>query len=144
MTNLVGISDGCTMLIDSVDREEKKGTIMDDPITTFFEQLATSGYEPLLHTVSGTYRFEIEDAGNWCVTVTQGTLSVTRELPQASCVIICARDLFCAIVRGEQNPTTAFMQGRIQVKGSLSLAQVFQRIFRVRPETRLAWGVTSE
>lgn len=117
---------------------------MDDPVTTFFEKLAEQGYEPLLHAVSGTYRFEIEDKGSWSVIVDEGKLTVTRELPQADCVFLCDQELFITILQGKQNPTTAFMQGQVQVIGSLSLAQVFQRIFRIRPETRLMEGVKDE
>ena len=108
---------------------------MDDPITTFFERLAAQSYEPLLHAVSGTYRLEIEGKGIWSVIIKEGAITVTRDLPQADCVMICDQEVFTAILQGEQNPTTAFMQGRAQVIGSLSLAQVFQRIFRIRPET---------
>jgi len=113
---------------------------VDDRITTFFAHLAAQGYEPLLHAVSATYRIEIEDKGIWGVIVKDGAMTVTRDLPQANCVIICDQALFDDILQGKQNPTTAFMQGRIHVIGSLSLAQMFQRLFRIRPETRLSEG----
>jgi hypothetical protein len=110
---------------------------MGDSIAAFFEQLAARGYEPLLHWVSGTYRFDIEDQGSWGVIVRDGAIEVTRKLPKADCVFVSNREIFTRILRGEQNPTTAFMQGKVQVIGSLSLAQLFQRLFRIRPETSL-------
>jgi putative sterol carrier protein len=111
--------------------------MMGDSIAAFFEQLAARGYEPLLHSVSGTYRFDIEDQGSWGVIVKEGAIEVTRKLPKADCVFISNREIFKRILQGEQNPTTAFMQGKVQVIGSLSLAQLFQRLFRIRPETSL-------
>jgi hypothetical protein len=42
---------------------------MSDTTRVFFERLATRSYEPLLHSVSGTIRCDIEDAGNWFVVV---------------------------------------------------------------------------
>ena len=42
---------------------------MSDTTQAFFERLATRGHEPLLHSVSGTIRCSIEDAGSWLVAV---------------------------------------------------------------------------
>lgn len=108
---------------------------MDDVIQTFFEQLSTRGYEPLLHEVSGTYRFDIEGKESWGVVVREGVITVTRELPKTDCVFACDQDLFTRIIQGKQNPTTAAMQGKLKISGDLSLAQMFQRLFRIRPET---------
>ena len=108
---------------------------MDDVIQTFFEQLSARGYEPLLHEISGTYRFDIEGKGSWGVVVKEGVVTVTRELPQADCVWTCDQELFTRMIKGEQNPTTAFMQGKLKITGDPSLAQMFQRLFRIRPET---------
>lgn len=108
---------------------------MDDVIQTFFEQLSTRGYEPLLHEVSGTYRFDIKGKESWGVVVRDGVLTVTRELPQADCVFTCDQDLFTRIIEGKQNPTTALMQGKLKVSGNINLVQMFQRLFRIRPET---------
>jgi putative sterol carrier protein len=108
---------------------------MDDVIQTFFEQLSTRSYEPLLHEVSGTYRFDIEGKGSWGVVVKEGVMTVTRELPKADCVFSCDQETFTHIIQGKQNPTTAAMQGKLKVTGDISLAQMFQRLFRIRPET---------
>jgi putative sterol carrier protein len=111
---------------------------MDDVIQTFFEQLSTRGYEPLLHQASGTCRFDIEGKGSWGVGVREGAITVTREMPKADCVFACDQDLFTRIIQGKQNPLTAAMQGKVEVTGDLSLAQMFQRLFRIRPETAIS------
>ena len=52
---------------------------MSDTTQAFFERLATRGYEPLLHNLSGSFRWDIEDVGSWFVIVDKGSLSVSRE-----------------------------------------------------------------
>ena len=108
---------------------------MDEIIQPFFEQLATRGYEPLLHETSGTYRFDIENSGCWGVMVKSGVVTTTEVPQQADCIFTCDQKLLTRIIKGEQNPTTAFMQGRLKIAGDAGLAQMFQRLFRIRPET---------
>ena len=102
---------------------------MSDTTQTFFERLATRGYEPLLHSVSGTIRCDIEETGSWFVTVNKGALSVSKEMAEADCAFTCSREDFERMVTGKQNPTTLFLQGTMKVTGNISLAQTFQRLF---------------
>jgi ubiquinone biosynthesis protein UbiJ len=102
---------------------------MSETTQAFFERLAKRGYEPLLHSVSGTIRCEIEGAGSWFVGVNNGALSVSRDTAGADCVIACSREDFVRMVVGKQNPTTLFMQGKMQLTGDIVLAQMFQRLF---------------
>ncbi len=102
---------------------------MNDTTQAFFERLATRGYEPLLHNISGTIRCNIEDAGNWFVVVKNGSLSVSRDTAGADCVFECSREDFERMVVGKQNPTTLFMQGKMKISGNIVLAQMFQRLF---------------
>jgi predicted lipid carrier protein YhbT len=102
---------------------------MSDTTHIFFERLATRSYEPLLHSVSGTIRCDIEDAGNWFVVVNNGALTVSTDTVEADCVIVCSREDFERMVMGKQNPTTLFMQGKMIITGDIVLAQMFQRLF---------------
>jgi len=102
---------------------------MIDTTEAFFARLAQRGYEPLLHNVSGTIRWDIGDAGSWFVTVKNGSLTVSRETAGADCVFACSREDFDRMVVGKQNPTTLFMQGKMKITGNLGLAQMFQRLF---------------
>jgi predicted lipid carrier protein YhbT len=108
---------------------------MIDMTEAFFTRLAERGYEPLLHSVSGTIRLDIGDAGSWFVAVKNGSLSVSRDTAGADCVFACSREDFDRMVVGKQNPTTLFMQGRMKITGNLGLAQAFQRLF---PDESLA------
>lgn len=48
---------------------------MIDTTQAFFARLAQRGNDPLLHSVSGTIRWDIEDAGSWFVAVNNGSLT---------------------------------------------------------------------
>ena len=102
---------------------------MSDVTLAFFDRLTTRSYEPLLHSVSGTIQCDIEDVGSWFVTVNKGALSVSRHTMSADCAFTCSRQDFERMVVGKQNPTTLFMQGRMQITGNIVLAQMFQRLF---------------
>jgi putative sterol carrier protein len=102
---------------------------MSDTTHAFFERLAKRDYEPLLHSVSGTIRNDIEDAGSWFVIVNNGALTVSRNTAEADCVITCRREDFERMVVGKQNPMTLFMQGKMKIAGNVTLAQMFQRLF---------------
>ena len=102
---------------------------MSDTTQAFFERLAKREYEPLLHSVSGTIRTDIEDVGSWFVVVNKGSLTVSRDMTGADCVVVCSREDFERMVVGKQNPMTLFMQGRMQLAGNIVLAQMFQRLF---------------
>src|SRR6516164_9710027 len=102
---------------------------MSDTTQAFFERLAQRGYEPLLHSTSGTIRSDIEGAGTWFVVVKNGALTVSRDADGADCVLACRREDFQRLVVGTQNPMTLFMQGKMQITGNIVLAQMFQRLF---------------
>jgi SCP-2 sterol transfer family len=59
---------------------------MSDTTQAFFAQLAERSYEPLLHSISGTFRWDIEDAGSWFVVVNNGSLTVSRDTAGVDCV----------------------------------------------------------
>ncbi len=108
---------------------------MSDTTQAFFERLAQRGNEPLLHSISGTIRLDIEDAGSWFLVVKNGSVSVSRDTAGADCVLACSREDFDRMVVGKQNPTTLFMQGKMKITGNVGLAQMFQRLF---PDESLA------
>ena len=102
---------------------------MSDTTQAFFERLAQRGYEPLLHSVSGTFSWNIEDAGSWFLVVKNGSLTVSRDTAGADCEFACSKEDFDRMVVGKQNPTTLFLQGKMKITGNIGLAQMFQRLF---------------
>jgi putative sterol carrier protein len=90
-----------------------------------FELHRMQEYESLLRGVRGTYLFDIEQVGSWFVAVDDGKIKVTEGKREADCVIRCNEEDFVEIVEGRRNLITAALQGRVQVRGDVALAQKF-------------------
>ena len=69
-----------------------------------------------------SYAFDIADAGQWTVDGGEGGVKVDEGLGDADVTISTSEDVFMRIVSGEQNPTTAYMTGKMKVKGDMSAA----------------------
>jgi putative sterol carrier protein len=99
------------------------------------QRLATRDFDSRLEDISGTYRFDVEGSGSWCVAVDHGVVTVTEGAGAADCTIQCDEDDFVRIASGRQNLLTAFMQGRVQVAGNMVLAQKLAGVVGIRPRT---------
>ena len=106
---------------------------MSENVQDFFTALATRGYDPLLHSVSGTVQWNIEGEGQWNVVINKGAMVVNRDAVVPDSRLSCSQDTFLALAKGVQNPLTAFLQGKLALEGNIGLAQVFQRIFQTQP-----------
>lgn len=82
-------------------------------------------YEPLLRRVIGTYLFEIEHVGYWFISVREGAISIEEARHDADCMIHCDEPDFIDIIEGRRSLITAAMQGRVRVRGDITLAQKF-------------------
>jgi hypothetical protein len=76
-----------------------------------------------------TYRFDVLGTGSWRVVVAGQELSVSESGDEAACVLQLDEDLLLKLVRGEQNPITAFLTGSLKVQGDLSLASKLDKLF---------------
>jgi putative sterol carrier protein len=96
--------------------------------TEFFERLKTidAGKTAGMHN---SYNFDIEGAGRWLVKVDDGSIEVTEGTGEADCTISTSEESFMKIVSGEQNPTTAYMTGKLKIKGDMSAAMKLQKLF---------------
>ena len=47
----------------------------------------------------------------------------------ADCTFATSEESFEKIVAGEQNPTTAYMTGKLKIKGDMGAAMKLQKIF---------------
>jgi len=82
-----------------------------------------------LEGMTNSYLFEIEGEGEWLVTVADGKLAVTEGGGEADATITASGETFDKIVAGEQNPTTAYMTGKLKIKGDLGAAMKLQKLF---------------
>ena len=75
------------------------------------------------------YLFDIDGAGTWKVDVADGQVSVTEGGDGADVTIRASEETFQAIASGEQNPTTAYMTGKLKIKGDMGAAMKLQKLF---------------
>jgi putative sterol carrier protein len=100
-----------------------------DGAREFFESLESRVDESKTAGMTATYLFEIDGAGTWTVDVNDGKLTVTEGGSGADATISAAEDDFEQMVRGDLNPTTAYMTGKLKVKGDMSAAMKLQKLF---------------
>jgi putative sterol carrier protein len=101
---------------------------MDSP-REFFETLESRVDPAKAAGFTATYRFEIDGAGTWTVDVDDGKVSVSENGGDADCTISTSAETFTKIARGEQNPTAAYMSGKLKVKGDIGQAMKLQKLF---------------
>jgi putative sterol carrier protein len=95
----------------------------------FFESLESRVDESKTAGMSNSYLFDIDGAGKWTVDVTDGKVSVTEGGEAADAVISTSEETFRKIANGEQNPTSAYMTGKLKVKGDMGAAMKLQKLF---------------
>jgi hypothetical protein len=108
---------------------------MAESTESYFDRLATHGYQPLLHRASGTMRFDIdrgpEGHQQWQLTIRQGEVDVRRgygDVDDADCVIAGPEAEFHSIFDGRDSFAAAFVRGAIRVDGDHTFAQNLRRL----------------
>jgi putative sterol carrier protein len=79
--------------------------------------------------MNNSYLFDIEGAGKWKVDVQDGNVSVTENAEEADVTITTSEETFERITSGEQNATSAYMTGKLKVKGDMGAAMKLQKLF---------------
>ncbi len=95
----------------------------------FFEALPSRVAPEKIEGMSNTYVFDIEGAGVWTVAVADGAVTVTEGAGDADCTFSASEETFEKIASGEQNATTAYMTGKLKIKGDMGAAMKLQKIF---------------
>jgi putative sterol carrier protein len=95
----------------------------------FFDGLASRVDESKIQGMTNSYLFDIEGEGQWVVVVADGKLSVSEGGGDADATISTTAEVFDRISSGEQNPTTAYMTGKLKVKGDMGAAMKLQKLF---------------
>jgi putative sterol carrier protein len=95
----------------------------------FFETLEGRVDESKTAGMHNSYLFDIEGAGKWKVVVDDGRVTVTEGDADADAVISTSEETFTKIAAGEQNATSAYMTGKLKVKGDMGAAMKLQKLF---------------
>ena len=95
----------------------------------FFETLESRVDTTKTAGMNNSYLFDIEGAGTWKVDVQDGNVSVTEGGGDADAVIATSEETFEKMVSGDQNPTSAYMTGKLKVKGDMGAAMKLQKLF---------------
>lgn len=101
-----------------------------ETVRQFFETLETRAADSSKAAgLNATYLFDIDGAGKWIVRVENGRPNVTEGDGAADTTISASEETFLRIVNREQNATTAFMTGKLRVKGDMGNAMKLQQLF---------------
>jgi putative sterol carrier protein len=95
----------------------------------FFDSLPSRADASKLAGMNNSYLFDIEGEGQWLVNVADGAVAVSEGGGDADTTISASGETFEKIVAGEQNPTTAYMTGKLKIKGDMGAAMKLQKLF---------------
>jgi putative sterol carrier protein len=95
----------------------------------FFESLESRIDPAKAKGMNASYKFVIDGAGTWQVDVDDGNVKVTEDDGDADCTITTSEETFTKIASGEQNPTAAYMSGKLKVSGDMGQAMKLQKLF---------------
>ncbi|HMH41216.1 MAG TPA: SCP2 sterol-binding domain-containing protein [Gaiellaceae bacterium] len=98
-------------------------------VKEFFDNLESRADASKTSGMTNSYLFDIEGAGKWTVKVEDGKVNVTEGGEDADAVITASDATFQKIISGEQNPTSAYMTGKLKVKGDMGAAMKLQKLF---------------
>jgi putative sterol carrier protein len=73
-------------------------------------------------------KFDFDEDGVIFVDATQNPPEVSHDDEEADCTLKCSLDTFQAMMDGTQDPTMAFMMGKLKVDGSMGLAMKLNSI----------------
>jgi putative sterol carrier protein len=102
---------------------------MPGTVQEFFETLPSQADMSKTAGMNNSYVFDIEGAGQWTVRVEDGSVNVAEGAQDADVTISASEEVFQKILSGEQNATSAYMTGKIKLKGDMGAAMKLQKLF---------------
>jgi putative sterol carrier protein len=103
--------------------------VVPQTVRDFFENELPNVDPAKVAGMTNTYAFDVEGAGQWTVAIADGTVTVSEGLGEADCTISASEETLMKIARGEQNATTAYMTGKLKIKGDMGAALKLQKLF---------------
>jgi putative sterol carrier protein len=102
---------------------------MAESVQEFFQTLESRADASKTAGMNNSYVFDIDGAGQWTVRVDDGKVSVSEGAEDADATISATQETFEKIVAGEQNATSAYMTGKLKIKGDMGAAMKLQKLF---------------
>jgi putative sterol carrier protein len=102
---------------------------MAESVQEFFETLPSRADRSKTEGMNNSYAFDIDGAGQWTVKVADGNVTVDQGAGEADVTISASQEVFEKIISGEQNPTSAYMTGKLKLKGDMGAAMKLQKLF---------------
>ena len=98
-------------------------------VSEFFEKLPSRVEPGKTAGMNNSYVFAIDGAGTWTVRVSDGGVTVEDGDTGGDCTIAASAETFEKVMKGEQNPTAAYMSGKLKIKGDMGAAMKLQKLF---------------
>jgi putative sterol carrier protein len=98
-------------------------------VSEFFEKLPSRIEPGKTAGMNNSYVFAIDGAGTWTVRVSDGGVTVEDGDTGGDCTIAASAETFEKVMKGEQNPTAAYMSGKLKIKGDMGAAMKLQKLF---------------
>ena len=98
-------------------------------VQEFFAELPTKVDPARTAGMHNSFVFDVTGVGAWTVRVDDGAVTVAEGVEAADCTIKASEETLTRIVNGEQNPTTAYMTGKLKIDGDMGAALKLQKLF---------------
>lgn len=72
--------------------------------------------------INAKVKLDFLEAGVLFIDATQSPPVISRDDHEADTTLVCKLDTFEKIMNGTQDPTMAYMMGKLKIKGSMGLA----------------------
>ncbi len=95
----------------------------------FFEGLAARVDPSRAAGITNSYLFDVAGAGRWKVDVRDGSVSVEEGGESADVTISASEATFLRLIQRDLSPMSAYMTGKIKVKGDMGAAMRLQKLF---------------
>lgn len=98
------------------------GMSLDDAKNRIQQKLSLAG------RLNARVKFDFGDEGQIFIDATQTPPVMQEQGEEADVTLLCTLDTFTGFLNGSQNPSLAFMMGKLRVKGSMGLAMKLNAI----------------
>lgn len=99
-------------------------------VAELFDQLTDRFYAPAAQGLEAVYQFDILDAGNYYITISNNTCSIAGgDAENPSITLVLESDTLSCVIDGSLSSAQAFMFGKVKAQGKLVLATRLSELF---------------